>query len=141
MRISRLRSGGALALGFIYLPFALFARTQDGFTHGGGIPCIWRSITGYPCPGCGLTRSLASMSHLDIVSAVRFNPSGFLIVLAAVIAVVKPQVLISARNFYERKIATKSDRSVMIASASLFLIISILNIIRVQSGFYPALTN
>ena len=141
MRISRVRSGGALTLGIIYLPFALVARTQDGFTHGGGIPCIWRSITGYPCPGCGLTRSLASMSHFDIVSAVRFNPSGLLIVIAAFVAVVRPQLLVSARSFYERKIATKSDRSVMIASASLFLIITIVNIIRVQSGFYPALTN
>jgi hypothetical protein len=141
VNISRVRSGGALALGFIYLPFALFARTQDGFTHGGGIPCIWRSITGYPCPGCGLTRSLASMSHFDIVSAIRFNPSGLLIVIAAFVAVVRPQLLVSARSFYERKIATRSDRSVMIASASLFLIITIVNIIRVQSGFYPALTN
>jgi Protein of unknown function (DUF2752) len=141
VKISRIRSGGALALGFIYLPFALFARTQDGFTHGGGIPCIWRSITGYPCPGCGLTRSLASMSHLDIVSAVRFNPSGLLIVLVALVAVLRPQTLISARDSYMRKVASKSDRSVMIASASLFLVITILNIIRVQSGFYPALTN
>jgi hypothetical protein len=81
------------------------------------------------------------MSHLDFVSAVRFNPSGLLIVLVALVAVLRPQILVSARDSYERKVAIKSDRSVMITSASLFLVITILNIIRVQSGFYPALTN
>lgn len=42
--------------------------------------CIFRIVTGYPCPTCGLTRSVVAIMHLDLIRAAHMNPYGFLIV-------------------------------------------------------------
>ncbi|MGN0195571.1 MAG: DUF2752 domain-containing protein [Candidatus Cryptobacteroides sp.] len=42
--------------------------------------CIFLSLTGYRCPGCGLQRSLHSLLNLDFAGAVGYN--AFLILLA-----------------------------------------------------------
>lgn len=37
-------------------------------------PCVIRSITGLPCPGCGLSRAWLAMLRLDLLSAFRYHP-------------------------------------------------------------------
>ena len=37
------------------------------------IPCIWRVITGIPCPACGFSRAAIYALRLDIVSAAQAN--------------------------------------------------------------------
>lgn len=37
------------------------------------IPCPFRMITGYRCPGCGLSHAAVSLAHFDIQSAFRAN--------------------------------------------------------------------
>jgi hypothetical protein len=48
--------------------------------------CPFRLLTGLPCPGCGITRSIVSTAHGDLAAALAFHPLGPL-VLAALIAV------------------------------------------------------
>ena len=44
--------------------------------------CLFKHIFNYPCPSCGLTRSVFSFFHGDISGAFSFNPLGpFLSVL------------------------------------------------------------
>lgn len=38
--------------------------------------CPSRLLTGVPCPGCGLTRSVTSLEHGDVIRAWRYNPFG-----------------------------------------------------------------
>lgn len=38
--------------------------------------CSVRSLTGWPCPGCGLTRAAERVARLDLVGALRANPLG-----------------------------------------------------------------
>ena len=38
-----------------------------------GIPCIFHLITGFYCPGCGGTRAIKSILHLDFYQAFRYN--------------------------------------------------------------------
>ena len=45
--------------------------------------CVFRSITGFPCPTCGATRSLVQLATGNVVSALAFNPLFIVIVLAA----------------------------------------------------------
>lgn len=40
---------------------------------GFGIPCIFHLITGWNCPGCGVTRMFADLLRLDFASAFRSN--------------------------------------------------------------------
>jgi hypothetical protein len=37
--------------------------------------CMFRNITGRPCPGCGLTRGLVAGMHGDLAGAGRLHPS------------------------------------------------------------------
>lgn len=38
-----------------------------------GIPCIFNEITGLYCPGCGITRAIASLIKFDLYQAFRYN--------------------------------------------------------------------
>lgn len=58
-----------LGIGLAYLIFVLFV--------GRGIPCVFYEITGFRCPGCGISRMFVSMARLDFVSAFHHNPFFF----------------------------------------------------------------
>ncbi len=58
---------GALALGLFLPPQGL------GFTL-----CVFYTLTGLPCPGCGLTRSVSGLLHGDLAHSLRYHPLGFL---------------------------------------------------------------
>jgi hypothetical protein len=42
-------------------------------TTGGGIPCLWKTLFGINCPGCGLSRAGALLLHGHLVEAARMN--------------------------------------------------------------------
>jgi hypothetical protein len=42
--------------------------------------CIWKTLLGLPCPGCGLTRGVCYLVHGNWAEAARFNPLSFLAV-------------------------------------------------------------
>ncbi len=44
------------------------------------IPCIFRSITGYKCPGCGITDLFLFTLKGDFISAFECNPMVFIII-------------------------------------------------------------
>jgi len=39
-----------------------------------GLPCPWRTVTGYPCPLCGMTSTLIRLLHGDVAGAISINP-------------------------------------------------------------------
>ena len=54
------------AAALLYLYF-----TGEG--EGAGIPCMFHQITGFYCSGCGASRALRSILHLDFYQALRYN--------------------------------------------------------------------
>ncbi len=44
-----------------------------------GIPCIFYKITGYKCPGCGITRALFSILNGNIKEAFKYNKLLFIV--------------------------------------------------------------
>ncbi len=42
---------------------------------GAGIPCPVYLLTGFYCPGCGASRALRSLLHLQFYQAFRYNPA------------------------------------------------------------------
>ena len=71
-RIVQLIALGLLLLGFI-LP-------SDGM----GVPlCTFKRWLRLPCPGCGLTRSVSSILHGDVLKSWNYHPLGIFFVGAA----------------------------------------------------------
>jgi hypothetical protein len=56
--------------------------------HGAGLPCPLRTLTGVPCPLCGMTTSVEATLHGQLGTALRANPVGVAAVVAAVALVV-----------------------------------------------------
>ena len=54
------------------LPISLYLIPPDYFDSGRTI-CFVKNITGYDCPGCGMTRSLFHAIHFNIGVAIQYN--------------------------------------------------------------------
>ncbi len=46
--------------------------------------CLFHRLTGLPCPGCGLTRSITSLTHGNFMQAGAYHPFGLIIWLVFV---------------------------------------------------------
>ena len=57
-------------------------------------PCGFLVITGFPCPGCGLTTCFSYMAHFDPIGAAFANPFGVMLFLVTVAMI--PISLVSA---------------------------------------------
>lgn len=65
-----------------------------GATHraeSGPVLCIFRSLTGKPCPFCGSTRAVAALCSGDITQAVHYNPLGIFFFVGLLFALAFPQ--------------------------------------------------
>ncbi len=55
-------------------------------------PCSFPVTTGYPCPSCGMTRSMLAMSKGDVVAAFNRQPFGVILFPAVLIIAVAATV-------------------------------------------------
>jgi hypothetical protein len=76
------REKGELNIPIIYFLISVFIGIFTGslylLNRVPFIPCLFKRITGIPCPSCGATRMCFSLLHREIVSAFLFNPLMFL---------------------------------------------------------------
>lgn len=73
--LARLKAPVAVAAGAVSA--CVFVAWADPTTPGGIIPaCPTYTLFGILCPGCGASRMLYSLVHLDFSSALHFNALG-----------------------------------------------------------------
>ena len=87
MRIAfKMRSKGRIEFGLIYGSMALFILGAAKVIPILSIapPCVFKGITGVPCPTCGATRSVLLLSQGDIAAAFAMNPLTALGLIAAI---------------------------------------------------------
>lgn len=61
------------------------------------LACPLRTLTGIPCPFCGMTRACVALVHGHLGTSLSFNPGGIFIVALALVALVRPQLLARVR--------------------------------------------
>jgi hypothetical protein len=55
-----------------------------------GLPCPLRTVTGIPCPLCGMTTSVKAALGTHVRAALSANPFGIVAVVCAVVLLVRP---------------------------------------------------
>ncbi len=74
-----------VALVVLILAFAAFMLRETG--GAGWMPgCVFRKLTGFDCPGCGMTRATYAALHGDLPAAFRLNPVGMVLLPLAFLA-------------------------------------------------------
>jgi hypothetical protein len=71
----------AASVGAVY-PFLM------AHTGGQGLPCPLRTLTGVPCPFCGMTTATVAITHGNWAAALAANPFAYLV--AALVAGTAP---------------------------------------------------
>lgn len=70
-----------IACGCCMLAGTAYVGLNDPSAGGGFLPCPFRTLTGWWCPGCGLTRATHHLLHGDLGRAFEFN--AFVVVILA----------------------------------------------------------
>ncbi len=52
-------------------------------------PCPLKTVTGIPCPMCGMTRGVTSLVHGDFAHALLMNPASFLAVALVLLVILQ----------------------------------------------------
>jgi hypothetical protein len=71
----------ACFLGFIYLLYHL----QDSENTHFGV-CIFKQVTGFPCPSCGTTRAVQLLLQGDVLASLQMNPFGIFVAIIMIFA-------------------------------------------------------
>lgn len=125
----------------IVLAAALFAAAAllylyfTGEGEGAGIPCVFHQVTGLYCSGCGTSRALRSVLHLDFYQALRYNAI-FTLGLPAM-AVYFGALGISYIRFGKDKISGKVPMAIVWIFIALALVYGILRNIPLFSFLAP----
>ena len=88
-----------------------------------GIPletCLFRRVTGHPCPTCGGTRMILALLHGRFVEAAAFNPFLFVCLLGG--ASILGARLVSGRAFMLE--ASAREQSLLLAAGVGFLLLN-----------------
>ena len=74
-----------IACGCCLAAGAAYVVAENPSEGGAFLPCPFRTLTGWWCPGCGLTRATHHLFRGDLVQAFRYNLF-VLVVLAGIVA-------------------------------------------------------
>ena len=77
--------------------------------YGIVIPCFFHKLTGFYCPGCGVTRMLSSLMKLEFYQAFRYNSLIFIALPFIIICIgdIVIKWLYNRQDYFYRKINNK----------------------------------
>jgi hypothetical protein len=86
-RDARVAAAGMITLAAVYPALPLHPSAA----------CPLRTLTGIPCPLCGMTRAVVAAVHGHLGTSLAFNPGGIVVLALAVVALLRPQWLARVR--------------------------------------------
>ena len=103
----------------------------EGF-QSGPVLCVFRNLTGLPCPFCGSTRSVGQILQGNFTEALAFNPMGFFLLLLLLLTAITPNTLERSSQRLNRTWGDLSNHSQLI---SVILAISVLWAVNIPRMF------
>ena len=92
---------------------AAYVAVDDPSDGGAFLPCPFRAVTGWWCPGCGLTRATHHLLRGDLAQALRFNL--FVVVILTGLALTWSVWTLQAAGRPIRRVAHLSNRTYAVA--------------------------
>jgi hypothetical protein len=106
------RDGIILLAGILY---AVFVRLT-----GLAVPCIFRTLTGWQCPGCGITRACLSLLKGEIRTSFSYNPFLYIAGPCIIYLIVRGDLNYIKRDTYRRGTADTVLIYILIVAALIF---------------------
>ena len=109
--------GIAGALAILAIPyFILLWDAQQQIERAQSL-CPFKMATGFPCPGCGITKSLIFLYKGDLAKSLYNHVFGPLAVLACVLAIIVLTAEIATKKTYFNKILFNKRLAYLLAAA------------------------
>ena len=92
----------------LLLPLVLMFLNHDNHLETDQSLCPFKMITGFPCPGCGITKSLVYFYEGDLLKSLYYHILGpFVIVFCFLLLVVLTTELITKREYFNELLYNK----------------------------------
>jgi hypothetical protein len=83
--------------------------------------CVFKGLTGWPCPTCGSTRAVARLFHLDPAGALAMNPFTTLVAVVIAAWAVVDLLLLPRRRALRVEVSPRTARWLRVAALVGFL--------------------
>jgi hypothetical protein len=105
------------------------ALNSSGFEFGPSL-CMFRNLTGLPCPFCGTTRSVGNLLLGDFQGALSMNPLGYVSVALLGVVFISPISIKSFNSYIAQNWWRLNQKSQTAFTAGVFTLIWIANLPR-----------
>jgi hypothetical protein len=115
---------GRLPLGAVFGTIAVAVATVVGLFGLDRLPfsvCLFKAMTGLPCPTCGSTRVLGRLVHLDLAGALAMNPLATAALVALAVWAVADFGLLARGRALDVEVGRPLGRIVRLAAAGAVL--------------------
>ena len=117
----------------ILLAFLVLARVlamrSSGFSTGPSL-CMFRNVTGLPCPFCGSTRSVGHILLGDFSAALYSNPLGYFGLAFVILLLLSPITVKRASAYLAKKWWVLTQRNQIVITIGLLGLAWVLNLPR-----------
>jgi len=90
--------------------------------------CLFKLLTGYPCPGCGLTHAFCDISHGHLSAAWKANPFGFFFYTLALASLIWPGL---GARFPGIAASMRETRALVWGPAALIVLMWLFDLVRI----------